>query len=137
MISGQILVLWFYVIPNLKFKSWMDSVYGLVENSLRIPTGILIEVEFQSENQTTSDFEMKKQVYLLPIVITIELKLFIQISFMYIQTIVCPPFWSTVLPRFWLKNLMLSNIFLIGHKPTSHRQINSIPIKKYLTTSNF
>ena len=34
----------------------MDSVYGLVENSLRIPTGILIEVEFQ-------DFRMKKQVY--------------------------------------------------------------------------
>ena len=84
----------------------MDSVYGSGENSLRISTEILIEVEFQSENQTTSDFEMKKQVYLLPIVITIEFKLFIQISIMYIQTLECPPFWSTVLQRFLLKNLM-------------------------------
>ena len=101
-----ILILWFYVTPNLKFKSWMDSVYGSGENSLSISTGILIEVEVQSENQTTSDFEMKKQVYLLSIVMTIKFKLFIQISIMYIQTIVCPPFWSTVLQRFLVKKLM-------------------------------
>ena len=84
----------------------MDSVYGSGDNSLRISTGILIEVEVQSENQTTSDFEMKKQVYLLSIVMTIKFKLFIQISIMYIQTIVCPPFWSTVLQRFLVKKLM-------------------------------
>ena len=54
----------------------MDSVYDSGENSFRISTGILIEVEFESENQMTSDFVMKKQVFLLPIVFTIEFKHF-------------------------------------------------------------
>ena len=79
---AKVLVLWFYVTPNLTFKSWMDSVYDSGENSFRISTGILIEVEFESENQMTSDFVMKKQVFLLPIVFTIKFKHFIQLSIM-------------------------------------------------------
>ena len=41
--------------------------YGSGENSLRISTWIQLEVEFESENQTTSDFVMKNKFSYFPL----------------------------------------------------------------------